>query len=65
MTKSHVVAAWAALYGTLALVWTATGRGFPFGSNDPAGGASLLRWLPADAGRHSSPWCCSGPRLRP
>ncbi|BCB75486.1 hypothetical protein GCM10022251_28930 [Phytohabitans flavus] len=45
-----MVAAWAALYGTLALVWTATGRGFPFGSNDPAGGASLLRWLPADAG---------------
>lgn len=50
MTKSHAAAAWAALYGTLALVWTATGRGFPYGTNDPAGDASLLRWLPAGAG---------------
>lgn len=50
MTKSHAAAAWAALYGTLALVWTATGRGFPFGTNDAGGDASLLRWLPAEAG---------------
>jgi hypothetical protein len=50
MTKSHAAAAWAALYGTLALVWTATGRGFPFGTNDPDGDASLLRGLPAEAG---------------
>jgi len=50
MTKSHAAAAWAALYGTLALVWTATGRGFPFGTNDPGGDASILRWLPAGVG---------------
>jgi hypothetical protein len=50
MTKSHAAAAWAALYGTLALVWTATGRGFPFGTNDPDGDASLLRALPPEAG---------------
>ncbi|MGN9911448.1 hypothetical protein ACTMTJ_28195 [Phytohabitans sp. LJ34] len=50
MTRSHAAAAWAALYGTLALVWTATGRGFPFGTNDPAGDASLLRGLPAEVG---------------
>lgn len=50
MTRSHAAAAWAALYGTLALVWTATGRGFPFGTNDPGGDASLLRGLPAGAG---------------
>jgi hypothetical protein len=50
MTKSHAAAAWAALYGTLALVWTATGRGFPFGTNDADGDASLLRALPPEAG---------------
>lgn len=50
MTRSHAAAAWAALYGTLALGWTATGRGFPFGTNDPGGDASLLRGLPAEAG---------------
>ncbi|GAA4718444.1 hypothetical protein Prum_081850 [Phytohabitans rumicis] len=38
------------MYGTLALFWTATGRGFPFGENDPDGDASLLRGLPAEAG---------------
>ncbi|WP_250035354.1 hypothetical protein [Paractinoplanes maris] len=30
-TAQKVAAGWAAVYGTLALVWTVTGRGFPYG----------------------------------
>jgi hypothetical protein len=43
-------AAWAAGYGALALGWTITGRGFPFGPGDPNGELSLLRDLPAGVG---------------
>lgn len=46
----YLAAAWAALYGVLALVWTLTGDGYPFGANDNKNGATLLRLLPADAG---------------
>jgi hypothetical protein len=45
-----VAAAWAAIYGTTALVWTLTGAGFPFGVNDPDRDTNLLRNLPADVG---------------
>ncbi|MEJ3748750.1 hypothetical protein WEI85_36420 [Actinomycetes bacterium KLBMP 9797] len=47
---ARVAAAWAAAYATLALFWTVTGRGFPFGPADDAGEASLLRGLPAGVG---------------
>jgi hypothetical protein len=43
-------AAWAAGYGALALGWTISGRGFPFGQGDPDGELSLLRELPAGVG---------------
>lgn len=46
----YLAAAWAALYGMLALVWTLTGDGYPFGANDNQNGATLLRLLPADIG---------------
>jgi hypothetical protein len=44
-TRTRVAAGWAATYGTLALVWTITGRGYPFGGNDPAPDTSALRAL--------------------
>jgi hypothetical protein len=44
----YLAAGWAALYGVLALIWTATGRGYPFGVNDPNGDISLLRLIPVD-----------------
>ncbi|MCA2219358.1 hypothetical protein [Jidongwangia harbinensis] len=37
-------------YGTLALVWTVTGRGFPFGPDDRGNGASPLRALTPEVG---------------
>jgi len=37
-------------YGTLALIWTVTGRGFPFGTRDPGNGASPLRDLTPETG---------------
>jgi hypothetical protein len=43
-------AAVAAGYGTVALVWTVTGRGFPFGPRDPGNGASPLRALTPEVG---------------
>jgi hypothetical protein len=43
MTK--LAAGWAAIYGTLALIWTAIGRGFPFGPGDPGRDGSPLRDL--------------------
>jgi hypothetical protein len=46
----RAAAAWAALYGTVALVWTITGRGYPFGPGDDGGETSLLRGLPASVG---------------
>jgi hypothetical protein len=52
MTNSaqKVAAGFAAAYGTLALVWTWTGRGFPFGPHDPGRGGSPLQNLPASVG---------------
>jgi hypothetical protein len=46
----YLAAVWAALYGVLALVWTLTGDGYPFGANDNDNGATLLRLLPAGVG---------------
>jgi hypothetical protein len=46
----YLTAAWAGLYGVLALIWTLTGDGYPFGPNDPGGSTSALRLLPADVG---------------
>ncbi|HEX5597090.1 MAG TPA: hypothetical protein VFX61_13895 [Micromonosporaceae bacterium] len=46
----YLAAAGLALYGVLALGWSLTGRGYPFGPNDPVGESSLLRMLPADVG---------------
>ncbi len=47
---ARAAAAWAAGYGTLALTWTVTGRGFPFGPGDPGNGSSPLRGLDAAVG---------------
>ncbi|MBO4209258.1 hypothetical protein [Micromonospora echinofusca] len=46
----YAAAGWAGLYGVLALLWTLTGDGYPFGPNDPGGQLSLLRPVPADVG---------------
>ncbi|MEH1129523.1 hypothetical protein [Micromonospora sp. CPCC 206061] len=46
----RAAAAWAALYGTVALVWTVTGSGYPFGPGDDERGTSMLRGLPASVG---------------
>jgi hypothetical protein len=46
----YAAAAWAAVYGVIALAWTLTGAGFPFGRNDPNGDLSMLRNLPAELG---------------
>src|SRR5690606_18853187 len=45
----YAAAAWAAGYATLALIWTVTGEGFPFGTGNPES-IGLLRGLPADVG---------------
>jgi hypothetical protein len=45
----YAAAAWAAVYGVVALVWTVTGDGFPFGQGDD-GDLGLLRALPARLG---------------
>jgi hypothetical protein len=58
MTNSHAAtstgagraAAATAGYGTLALVWAVTGRGFPFGPRDPGNGSSPLRALTPEVG---------------
>ncbi|HYN97289.1 MAG TPA: hypothetical protein VES42_25905 [Pilimelia sp.] len=46
----YAAAGWAAAYGTLALGWTITGQGFPFGRGDPDNAASLLRQLAPEVG---------------
>jgi hypothetical protein len=43
-------AAAAAGYGTLALLWTVTGRGFPFGPDDAGNASSPLRALAPEVG---------------
>jgi hypothetical protein len=45
----YAAAGWAAIYATVALVWTLTGDGFPFGRGDPDA-MGVLRDLPADVG---------------
>ncbi|HEX6325207.1 MAG TPA: hypothetical protein VFZ72_01435, partial [Jiangellaceae bacterium] len=42
-------AGWAAVYATIALIWTVTGDGFPFGKANPDS-IGLLRGLPAAIG---------------
>ncbi|GIE95144.1 hypothetical protein [Paractinoplanes rishiriensis] len=44
MTK-FLAAGWSAAYATIALGWTITGRGFPFGPDDPGRDGSPLRNL--------------------
>jgi hypothetical protein len=44
----YLAAAWAGLYGVLALIWTLTGDGYPFGTNDHPGNISLLKLVPVD-----------------
>ncbi|MGI5213771.1 hypothetical protein [Plantactinospora sp. CA-290183] len=44
----HLAAGSAALAGLVALLWTVTGRGYPFGVADPDGSASLLWRVPAE-----------------
>lgn len=44
-TATKLATGWAALYGTVALVWMMTGRGFPYGPGSPAGDTSPLRAL--------------------
>lgn len=46
---AYAAAAWSAVYATIALVWTVTGDGFPFGTGDPDA-MGLLRNLPAEVG---------------
>ncbi|MGW0432862.1 hypothetical protein ACWDV4_09995 [Micromonospora sp. NPDC003197] len=46
----YLAAGWAGLYGVLALVWTISGSGYPYGTADPAGEPSLLRFVPAAVG---------------
>jgi hypothetical protein len=56
MTNAHkstgagAAAVFAAGYGTLALAWAVTGRGFPFGTTDDRGDSSPLRDLTPEAG---------------
>ncbi|WP_214411793.1 hypothetical protein [Sphaerisporangium fuscum] len=45
----YAAALWAATYGVAALVWTVTGHGFPFGTND-SNQMALLRNIPPDVG---------------
>ena len=44
-TAQKLAAGWAALYGTVALVWTVTGSGFPYGPGRPNMQTSPLRAL--------------------
>ena len=45
-----LAAGWAALYGTVALFWTVTGRGFPFGPDTDRSETSPLRALDPSVG---------------
>ncbi|MBM2619942.1 hypothetical protein JIG36_30960 [Actinoplanes sp. LDG1-06] len=49
-TAQKLAAGWAALYGTLALVWTVTGRGFPYGPGADGSETSPLRAVTPEAG---------------
>ncbi len=45
----YAAAGWAAAYATIALIWTVTGDGFPFGTENPDS-MGPLRALPAEVG---------------
>ncbi|GIH10023.1 hypothetical protein Rhe02_80900 [Rhizocola hellebori] len=49
MTR-YLTMLWTLTYGVTALVWTVTGRGYPFGPNDPGNDLTLLRFVPTDTG---------------
>jgi hypothetical protein len=49
-TSTKWAAGWAAVYGTVALIWTVLGRGYPFGPADSRGANSALRALDASVG---------------
>jgi len=46
----YATAIWAAGYALPALVWTASGHGYPFGPNDPDNGTALLRNISPEVG---------------
>jgi hypothetical protein len=46
----YAAAAWAAAYCALALIWTLSGRGYPFGDSEIEESTSILRALPPDVG---------------
>ncbi|GII89181.1 hypothetical protein Ssi03_71710 [Sphaerisporangium siamense] len=46
----YAAALWAAAYGVVALFWTISGRGYPFGPGHAEDSPPLLRSLPAPAG---------------
>ncbi|HEX6338378.1 MAG TPA: hypothetical protein VFZ85_15565 [Jiangellaceae bacterium] len=45
----YAATGWSAVYATIALIWTVTGEGFPFGAGNPDS-IGVLRDLPADLG---------------
>jgi hypothetical protein len=49
-TAQKLAAGWAALYGTVALIWTVTGRGFPYGPGQRNMQTSPLRALDPSVG---------------
>ncbi|MDG4821468.1 hypothetical protein O7635_06310 [Asanoa sp. WMMD1127] len=46
----YLAAACALAYGAVALVWTVTGSGYPFGANNPSDDLHPLRAVPVDIG---------------
>lgn len=44
----YAAAAWAATYGVVALFWTMTGTGYPFGGPASGGDAPVMRVIPAE-----------------
>jgi len=46
----YLASAWALSYGVVALVWTLTGDGYPFGANNPDDQLHPLRAVPVDTG---------------
>ena len=49
MTR-YLTVVWAATYAALALIWTISGHGYPFGANDPTNDLNLLRFVPTAVG---------------
>lgn len=46
----YLATGYLACYGVLALIWTLTGRGYPFGSNDPRERYAVLHAVPPHVG---------------